>query len=684
MRPTARVSLLIASMLVLLLPAVGHAGPDAVAHGITSANVEHVKFVPFEPYSATGARLVGKYLYVTSWKNMTIYDVSNPEDPQLVSYTPWALPSTTDTTPDPHRFENEDVPTNGKILIFSETGATLVGGGNNRYRVYDVSNKSAPVQIANVTGWGEHTMTCIMDCKYTYGSSGRIIDLTNPADPKLVGNWRTSTGAGSAHDVREVAPGLVAVSSGQGPILDVTDPVNPVRISVAAGTGSKPAHSTWWDGQDRFLLGAQETNLNARCSDTIGATTTWDMTNFRSGSYDRLDTWRATSGILFDGSPPVNVLGCSSHWLEAAPNFSDGGIFAQGYYEHGTRFFYVNGAGKLRQVGYFVPFGGSTSAVHWITDRIIYAIDYTRGIDIIRWNGAMPNEPDASTAVQQLNASAGGNVSGVATFLGEATPNVLATDPAGDGPAAAQSTASSDIGVDITEVSVHQPDATYPELVATFKVSNLPNPVTGMQPENVRYVWSFMAGQKEWFVQAKASAIAQSTAPDDPTGTVTKTTRAFQLRGNCGLLPGPPSPVGVINSCGHLAWLDGSFDAENKTVSVRVPLGTSFAPEIKTGATLAPTDSPTDDIYAALQVGADQAATRDVVGYETEYKVPERTVALGVAPAGTDPSQVAYGTPIVVGPDGAFSKSLGPIAAGRAVFAKACFGNTCSYRSVAV
>lgn len=676
MRPTARVSLLIASMLVLLLPAVGHAGPDAVAHGITSANVEHIKFVPFEPYSATGARQVGNYLYVTSWKNMTIYDVSNPEDPQLVSYTPWALPTTTDTTPDPHRFENEDVAVtpDGKYLIFSETGATLVGGGNNRYRVYDVTNKAAPVQIANVTGWGEHTMTCVQDCKYTYGSSGRIIDLTNPSDPKLVGNWRTSTGAGSAHDVREVAPGLVAVSSSQAQILDVTDPVNPVIISAAAGTGSKPAHSTWWDGEDDFLLGAQETNLNPRCTESIGATTTWDMSNFRSGTYSRLDQWRATSGILFDGSPPANVLGCSSHWLEAAPNFSNGGIFAQGYYEHGSRFFFVNGAGKLRQVGYFVPFGGSTSAVHWITDRIVYAIDYTRGIDIIRWKGAMPNEPDASTGVSELNASAGGSVSGVATFLGESTPNVIAEDPLNDGPGAANGSAS---GVDITEVSVFQPDATYPELVATFKVSNLPNPVTGMQPENVRYVWSFLAGGREWFVQAKASAFAQATMADDPTGTPTKATRAFQLRGNCAL-------VVAVNNCGHLAWLDGSFDAVNKTVTVRVPLGASYAPEIKAGALLAPTTTPTDDIYAALQVGADAAQTRDVVSYETEYTVPQRTVALGVAPVGTDPANVTYGTPIVVGADGAFSKSLGPIAAGKAVFAKACFGNTCEYRSVTV
>jgi hypothetical protein len=668
-----------------MIPAIGQAGPDAPAHGVTSANVEHVRFVPFESgYSATGARIVGNYLYVTSWKNISIYDITNREDPQLVSYTSFAADTSAPPTqtPDPHRFENEDVPTNGKILVFSQTGATLVGGGTNHLRVYNVENKAAPVQIADVLGIAEHTMTCVQDCKYLYGSNpGRIIDLTNPAAPVVVGNWTTKAGVSGGHDVREVAPGLVAVSSSQAAILDVSDPVNPKKLSITAGSGAKPGHSTWWDGEDSFLLGAQETNLNPRCTDSIGATTTWDMRDFRSGTYSRLDTWRATSGILFDGSPPANILGCSSHWLEAAPSFSNGGVFAQGYYEHGSRFFYVNGAGKLRQVGFFVPFGGSTSAVHWATDRVVYVIDYLRGFDIIRWKGALPSEPDAATEVAELSATAGGAVSGTANFLGEASPSVLVEDPLGDGPGGAP---SSDIGVDITELNVSQPDAAYPELVATFKVSNLPNPVTGMQPEHVRYVWSFLAGGKEWFVQAKASAIAQSTTADDPTGAPGKTTRAFQLRGNCGLLPGPPSPVGVVNNCGHLAWLDGSFDAANKTVSVRVPLGASFAPEIKAGATLAPTTSPNDDIYAALQVAADTAQTRDTMGYEVEYVVPQRTVALGTAPAGTDPSQVTFGSPIVVGADGAFTANIGVVPAGRQVFAKACFGNSCAVRSVAV
>lgn len=34
-----------------------------------------------------------------------------------------------------------------------------------------------------------------------------------------------------------------------------------------------------------------------------------------------------------------------------------------------------------------LPSAGSTSAAYWITRDIVYAVDYTRGIDILRYTG---------------------------------------------------------------------------------------------------------------------------------------------------------------------------------------------------------------------------------------------------------------------------------------------------------
>ncbi|MGH2729579.1 MAG: hypothetical protein ACRDJI_03110, partial [Actinomycetota bacterium] len=90
------------------------AGAGPTQGGVTSDNVEYIGHVAFEVGTATGARVVGQYLYVTSWRSFSIYDVEDPLNPQLVSMTPYA------EEVEGFRFENEDVGTNGKILIMSE------------------------------------------------------------------------------------------------------------------------------------------------------------------------------------------------------------------------------------------------------------------------------------------------------------------------------------------------------------------------------------------------------------------------------------------------------------------------------------------------------------------------------------------------------------------------------------
>jgi hypothetical protein len=66
---------------------------------------------------------------------------------------------------------------------------------------------------------------------------------------------------------------------------------------------------------------------------------------------------------------------------------------ALGYYEHGTHFLRVAENGQIRRVGYFLPNAGSTSAAYWITRNIVYAVDYTRGIDILRYKGPGTDGP---------------------------------------------------------------------------------------------------------------------------------------------------------------------------------------------------------------------------------------------------------------------------------------------------
>src|SRR3954449_1027058 len=130
------------------------AGPSTQG-GFTSDNVKHLKFVPFEVGTATGARVVGHYLFVTSWKNLSIYDIKDPLNPVNISITPVRF-----------MFENEDVSTNGKILLFSESVPT------DNLHVWDLQDYAPPNEIAPLDGAGDHTTSCLFDCKYGWGGGG--------------------------------------------------------------------------------------------------------------------------------------------------------------------------------------------------------------------------------------------------------------------------------------------------------------------------------------------------------------------------------------------------------------------------------------------------------------------------------------------------------------------------------
>ncbi|HYH27650.1 MAG TPA: hypothetical protein VEA19_02605, partial [Actinomycetota bacterium] len=146
-RPARRLAAVLAALALATAGAPGvTAGPS---DGFNSANVEYVGHIPFEVATATGAKVIGKYLYVTGWKTFSIYDVSDPAAPVRLSTTPFGF-----------KFENEDVATNGKIMLFSETIPQSI------LHVWDVEDKTNPVQIAQLAGAGNHTTECILKCKY--------------------------------------------------------------------------------------------------------------------------------------------------------------------------------------------------------------------------------------------------------------------------------------------------------------------------------------------------------------------------------------------------------------------------------------------------------------------------------------------------------------------------------------
>lgn len=392
---------LVGALVVGLTAVVASTAAGPTAGGFTSDDVAYVDYVPFEIGSATGVNIIGDLMYVTSWKNMSIYDISDHRSPQLLSITPIGF-----------EFENEDVTGNEELLFISESLP------NDILHIWDVRDPSAPVEIKQVQGAGNHTSQCILNCEYVLGSDGDITHVgqtvENAMNAELLDeNWHQLVDGipGGVHDVEIIKEGFILTTpiSQDFHVIDVRDPLNPVVL----GRGKHPAPADWlfhsgaWfnQGTDRFLIMQGEQNFQPRCGEGNGPIVLYEVTNSpfdpatgepngTEFEAEIRDTYSVENGTYQDGSPAVNALGCSAHWFQASPDFHDGGLVASGYYEHGTRFLQVTDDGRLLEAGWFLPYGGSTSAAYWVDRRTIYAVDYVRGIDILEWTGDIPGVED--------------------------------------------------------------------------------------------------------------------------------------------------------------------------------------------------------------------------------------------------------------------------------------------------
>ncbi len=234
-------ALAVAALVAGAQPAVGTeaANPKIGPGYIATDNVEWLGNIPFNTDSA-GARIVGSHLFVTEDRGLTIYDVSKPEAPAMLSFTP---------APQGAYFVEEDVDTNGSIVLIGTYGDLAPSVGPlDRLLVIDVTDKKAPKIVGELQGADSHTVSCVLACSYAYNSDGRIIDLRDPTKPTFTGTkWSDADGPAGvkgSHDVTEVAPGLVVTSSN--PLLYLDARSDPARPTVL-GSGSP--------GDRRFLQG---------------------------------------------------------------------------------------------------------------------------------------------------------------------------------------------------------------------------------------------------------------------------------------------------------------------------------------------------------------------------------------------------------------------------------------------
>ena len=351
-------------------------GAQPSAGGWTSGNVEWVKNLLISQ-DGVGGRLVGNYFYANDQNKIMIFDVKDPLNPALTdSYL----------LPQEWELSREDLDTNGEILIMPNLG---------KLYVFDVEDKTN-IQLLGTAPGGQHTQSCILDCKYAYGSDGAIHDLRNPAKPKLLDRqWGEGLPTGGGHDVEEVAPGRVLTATQPIMQLDVSkDPTRPKLLTTGSNADGRFIHAQNWpnNGQDKFLLMGGEKNLTPTCRQdpSRGAFMTWDASKWKkTGKFEMIDEYYAKNGTYTDGNPPANpgIGGCSMHWLDPNPTFKNGGLVAAAFFGHGVRLFDVSSKGQIKEAGYFIPYGSEAGAVYWVTPKIMYVLDYNRGIDILRVTG---------------------------------------------------------------------------------------------------------------------------------------------------------------------------------------------------------------------------------------------------------------------------------------------------------
>lgn len=274
----------------------------------------------------------------------------------------------------------------------------------------------------------------------------------------------------------------------------------------------------------------------------------------------------------------------------------------------------------------------------------------------------------AATEVTELSAEVVVDtveVTGSAVFGGQ-DPVIVGEDIIGDAPVAP--TVAAEQGLDIAEIALHQPD---PDAAAIDFVIRVTQLNAAPPPEIIRYLWQFMVGDEEYWVQAKTADLA--TVLDDPAGTVEHIPNAFRLRGNC-------EQVGVVSTCGHVAWLDGTFDVDNNEIRMSVPVDSDVAPEFTPGAVI----RPEDGVTASFQAGASTDATSDTAIQESDYSIPAKSVQLGIAPAGSAPGEVSFLQDATLAENGSFTGELATTDLEEGdyeVFAKACFAENCGVRS---
>ncbi|ANS78126.1 putative secreted protein [Serinicoccus hydrothermalis] len=425
-------------MTVALLPGAVQADPDDIQ---ISDNMRHVDNTPKRsPLTSTNSDIAfwGDYAFQGNYNGFTIWDISTPRNPQIVSQVLC-----------PGGQGDISVTNDGSLLFFSvdyartsdscSSEATNSGDpdGWEGMRVFDISNLRNPDYVGAVaTECGSHTHTYVPDPEgenaYLYVSSYGPNDafpncqpphdsisivevpLDDPGSASVVAEPVLFPGGGApgtsgCHDItvapeRELAAGACM---GNGILMDISDPVDPQVIDRVRDRNFAFWHSATFNNHGTKVVFTDELGGGgaATCNEEVGpnrgANAIFDIAGAGS-SRDLM--FRSYYKIPRHQTDNEN---CVAHNGSLVP-VTGGDVMVQAWYQGGVSVYDFTNSSEPEEIGYFdrgalsdefLTLGGSWSAYYY--NGYIYSSDIQQGLDVLRINGT---QGDRRVTFDVLNA----------------------------------------------------------------------------------------------------------------------------------------------------------------------------------------------------------------------------------------------------------------------------------------
>lgn len=355
-------------------PLLEHAATLAPFETLPSDPVlTHVANVPHG--TAKGLWLHDGFAYASSRFHLSVIDVRDPEAPQLVKKLP--IPSR-------------------DVDILEVNGRTILGVDDDRAEILFV-DATDPVNAYHVSTislpGNSHNLVALPGTTLFYNSRAYnppgidIIDVADPENPVLVKVWNDGY---PCHDITvytDVGRAYCANAWGQTYVLDITDPLNPVRllritnpdIYIHHWAIPTPDHRT-------LIIGDEKYGEPDGCVDST--TTPVGTISASSGAvwfYDIAATADLGLGMsaIEKGwvSLPAEPTGpCTSHF---GSMIGDTGVMVVGWYTGGVVLIDYDGPGMPRLVDQYRVSDSYAWDARYV-DGYVFVGDSFRGLDVLR------------------------------------------------------------------------------------------------------------------------------------------------------------------------------------------------------------------------------------------------------------------------------------------------------------